>query len=158
MKRCVTLLIALLMLCLPALPAAALETEQFVFDRAGILTRDEAAALDAAAAAVSAEYGCGIYIVTVYDMADEGFSNIERFAEWTYEGLELGYDAEGTGLMLILSMAERDYDLDAFGDRAHRAFTDYGKAALADTFLDDFRLNDWAGGFRDYIENAGALL
>ena len=158
MKRCVSLLIALLMLCLPALPATALETEQFVFDRAGILTRDEAAALDAAAAAVSAEYGCGIYIVTVSDMADEGFSNIERFAEWTYEGLELGYDAEGTGLMLILSMAERDYDLDAFGDNAHRAFTDYGKAALADTFLDDFRRNDWFGGFSDYIENAGALL
>lgn len=158
MKRCVSLLSALLLLLLAVLPVAALETEHFVFDRAEILTRDEVAELEAAAAAVSAEYGCGIYIVTVPDMADDGFYNIERFAEWTYDSLELGYDAEGTGLMLILSMAERDYDLDAFGDNAHRAFTDYGKAALADTFLDNFRGNDWAGGFRDYIENAGALL
>ena len=158
MKRALSLLIVLLSLLWAALPVAAQETEQFVFDRAGILTEAEAAELETAAAAVSAEYGCGVYIVTVADMADDGFYDIERYAEWMYEGLELGYDEAGTGLMLLLSMAERDYDLDAFGDRAHRAFTDYGKQALADTFLDDFRLDDWVGGFADYISNAGALL
>lgn len=158
MKRLLSLFAALLLLLCAALPAAALETEHFVFDEAGLLTEDEVWELETAAATVSAEYGCGVYIVTVSDMAEDGFYDIEEYAEWVYDSRELGYDDEGTGLMLILSMAERDYDLDAFGDQAHRAFTDYGKETLADSFLDDFRVDDWAGGFRDYLENAGALL
>lgn len=158
MRRFASLLLALLLpLCL-ALPAAAAETEQFVFDQAGILTAEEVEELETAAAEVSDQYNCGIYVFTVADMGADGFYDIEEYAEWVYESWDLGYDQENTGLMLILSMAERDYDLDAFGDRAHRAFTDYGKESLADTFLDDFRLDDWAGGFRDYIDNAGALL
>lgn len=158
MRKCLSLLAALLLLLCAALPVTAVETERFVFDLAGILTEGEAAELETDAAAVSAEYGCGIYMVTVSDMADDGFYDIEKYAEWVYDSWALGYDDEGTGLMLILSMAERDYDLDAFGDEAHRAFTDYGKETLADTFLDDFRLDDWVGGFRDFIENAGVLL
>lgn len=158
MKQRLSLLAVLLLLLGMVLPAAAAETEHFVFDLAGILTDDETAELETSAAAVSAEYGCGIYIVTVSDMADDGFYDIEKYAEWVYDSRELGYDDEGTGLMLLLSMAERDFDLDAFGDEAHRAFTDYGKESLADTFLDDFRMDDWVGGFRDYIENAGSLL
>ena len=35
---------------------------------------------------------------------------------------------------------------------------DSGKEQLADSFLDNFRRNDWEGGFNDYIANSGWLL
>ena len=53
--------------------------------------------------------------------------------------------------MLALSMAERDFQMLAHGDTANAAFTDYGKYIMQDEFLDNFREDDWYGGFADYI-------
>jgi len=53
--------------------------------------------------------------------------------------------------MLLLSMDDRDYSFIAHGDFANAAFTDYGKEQLAQEFLDDFRYDDWYGGFSDFI-------
>ena len=59
--------------------------------------------------------------------------------------------------MLLLSMEDRDYALIAHG-YGNTAFTDYGKDRLSDEFLDNFRRNDWYGGFADYVSYAGELL
>ena len=53
--------------------------------------------------------------------------------------------------MDALSMAERDFQMLAHGDTANAAFTDYGKYIMQDEFLDNFREDDWYGGFADYI-------
>ena len=55
-------------------------------------------------------------------------------------------------------MAERDYCLIAYGSDAHYAFTDYGKEVLENSFLDDFKRNDWNGGLADYISGCEELL
>ncbi|MBQ8996336.1 MAG: TPM domain-containing protein, partial [Oscillospiraceae bacterium] len=47
---------------------------------------------------------------------------------------------------------DRDYALIAYGDFANTAFTDYGKDLISEAFLDNFRRNDWYGGFYDYLD------
>ena len=158
-KKLFSLLAALALLaCLLWVPAAAEESENFVYDIAGILETEEMLALNDAAREVSQRHGCGVYVVVFPDMGEYGFTNIERFAEEVYAQWELGLGADRTGIALVMSMAERDYDLCAHGDAAHTAFTDYGKEVLADEFIDDFRYNDWAGGFRDYLSECDYML
>ena len=63
-----------------------------------------------------------------------------------------------TGEPCTLSMAERDFQMLAHGDTANAAFTDYGKYIMQDEFLDNFREDDWYGGFADYIAACGRYL
>lgn len=153
----VVLAIAVLLLCL-AVPAAAQETELYVYDVDDYLTAEEWEQLEIDAEAVSERYAFGVYIAVFDDMGAYGIYDIEEFSEEVYKEWELGYDTAGNGILLVLSMADRDYDLVAYGDFGNYAFTDYGKDVLADTFLDDFRYDHWYEGFRDYIGGCASLL
>ena len=151
--------IAVLLLAL-ALPAAAVETESFVYllnSDYGVGT-EELDKLDAAAKEISDCYDCGVYIAVFDDMSTYGCSDIEEFSEMVYTNWELGYGSESTGIALVMSMSERDYDIVAYGNGAHYAFTDYGKQVIAERFLDNFRDDDWGGGFADFITACGELL
>ncbi len=159
MKKVLCMIAAFLLLaCAVCVPAAAEEAENFVYDIAGILSTEDALSLNDMARTVSERYGCGVYITVFPDMAEYDYTNIETFAEAVYESWELGMGEDRTCIALVMSMAERDYDLCAHGDFAHTAFTDYGKERLADEFKDNFRQNDWAGGFADYIEECDYML
>ena len=151
--------IAILLVSL-ALPAMAEETEYFVYliDSDYGVSDEEVDRMDAAAKEISDRYNCGVYIAVFDDMADYDCYDIEEFSEMVYTNWELGYGSESTGVALVMSMSERDYDIVAYGNGAHYAFTDYGKEVVADRFLDNFRNDDWAGGFADYITACGELL
>ena len=159
MKKKLLLLLAaaVLLFCL-ALPAFAEQREIHVFDLDGILDPADAGSLEKEAAEFSDAYDCGIYVALFDDMEEYGFYNIEEFAEAIYSQWDLGYGDGRDGILLIMSMADRDYDLVAYGDFGNYAFTDYGKEVLADQFLDDFRRDDWATGFHDYIGSSAALI
>ena len=129
----------------------------YVFDEADILTGEEERMLEETAADISARYGCGVYIVTVWDFQDYG-SSVRSGAEYYFLSHEFGIGSGENGVMLLLSMAERDYALIAHGDMGNRAFTDYGKDALSERFLDDFRSDSWFGGFADYLSGSDAYL
>ena len=148
----------LLLACLACIPAAAEETEHFVYDIAGILSDSEVVQLNEAAKEVSLKHGCGVYVAVFDDMAEYGYRYIESFSEAVYEEWSLGIGADRNTIVLVMSMAERDYDLCAHGELAHTAFTDYGKEVLADEFKDNFRRDDWAGGFADYISECDYML
>lgn len=155
-KRLFSLLLCLLLLL--SLNTAALAAEGGrVIDEAGLLTADEWAYLEEQAAIVGEQYGVGIYIAVIEDYTDYGFS-VEDAAESLYLTHDFGLGDEACGILLLLSMAERDYELCAYGTQAHIAFTDYGKDQLANVFLDNFRNNDWYGGFIDYIATCGEYL
>lgn len=131
-----------------------------VYDEAALLSADERAALDEMATSVSEKYSCGVYVVTVDDMADYldpdepdeyGETGIAAFSELARRDLLFGDGYGDNSVALALSMAERDFDLIAHGDTGNAAFTDYGKHIMQDEFLDNFREDDWYGGFADFI-------
>lgn len=154
-------LILCLLLCAALVSGFALSASadgMYVSDAAGLLSADELGALDDNAREISEYYNCGVYIVVVDDYTDYVRGSISDFSEAVYKSYNLGMGEGKNGILLSLSMSERDYDLCAYGDWAHYAFTDYGKDKLAGTFLDNFRNNDWFGGFNDYLANSASLM
>ena len=158
-KRLLSLLLAVLLLA-ALVPAVHADSETtLVYDLYGALSDTEREDLQQRAAEISGTYSFNVYIVVVDDYHDySSYSNVEDAAEDIYRNNGLGYGEEQAGIMLLLSMAERDYDICAYSDFGHYAFTDYGKGRLADEFLDDFRHNDWYSGFRDYLGGCESLL
>lgn len=132
-----------------------------VTDEAGLLTEVEWQELERQARAISEQYGVGVYAVTVKDYLDYTNGDIYDAADEIYHGYTLGLGEDRDGILLILSMARRDYLLIAYGDSAQYAFNDDGMFYLEDFFLDDFGNDDWYNGFAeyltwsaDYLENA----
>lgn len=169
MKKTVSLLFSLFLALTLTVGAGAYTVEvnadgsttyapEYVYDTAGLLDVEDFCALEDAALDAAEEYGCGIYIITVEDMTEFGYSDIADFSEAVFEDLWLGLGAERNAVILALSMAERDYALTAYGMIGNGAFTDYGKDLLADAFLDNFREDDWYGGFVDYIDECARYL
>ncbi len=159
MKRLLASLLLILALVLSLSVCAHAEARiDYVSDYAGILSSDEQRDLRDRAAAVSAQYDFGVYVVVVDDHTQYVNGSIEDFAEEIFHSYGLGVGETEEGVILAMSMKERDFDIYAHGDFGNYAFTDYGKEQLAASFLDNFRQNDWAGGFADYIDNCGVLL
>ena len=163
MKKKITLSLLLALCLVLSLGGVALASSQItmphVTDAAGLLTQDEVLALEAQAEQIAEDYGCAPYILVVenyrvyedtYDVREAGMNLYERWG--------LGYGPEKNGLLLMLSMAERDHALVTYGSVTHQAFTDYGQEALREQFLDNFHNDDWAGGFRDYLDGCAWLL
>lgn len=127
MKKYASLLFALV-LALSLSVSAAADADVYVYDDADILSADDCAALNEAAAAVSEQYGCGVYVVTVDDMADyidpdavteTGETGMAAFTEYAWDALGLAASYDSNGIMLALSMAERDFQMLAHGDTAN---------------------------------------
>lgn len=160
-KRFVLAMVLCIALCLAfggAAYASSGGSLGYVTDTVGLLTQDEQRELETTAAQLAESYGCGVYVIIVDDYTDYTNGSIEDFSEAMYDHYGLGLGDDRNCLLLSLSMSERDYDLDAHGSIANRAFTDYGKEQLAQEFIDDFRYDNWFDGFRDYMSTAGQYL
>lgn len=160
-KNVFLLLISLAAALLCVFPAAALSEQPlgYITDQAELLTEGEEAQLCARAEEIAGTYRCNVYIITLDDFqnyTDSG--SAEVCAEELRTDYDLGYGAGRDCILLLLSMAERDYALCAHGAFANATFTDYGKEKLADAFLDDFRSDSWYAGFADYFNEAERLL
>ena len=127
MKKILLTLLAVAMLAvLLVSPALAAQLDN-VTDAAVLLTDEQLATLEEMAENVSDRYGCGVYVVTVDDYRELEDTDVQTCAEDLYDYFELGLGEERNGILLMLSMEERDYALIAYGQKAHYAFTDYGK-------------------------------
>lgn len=156
MKKVLLSILSLALCLLPlwSLGAQAAEEKFSVYDWAGLLTQEENAALNRQAQALEERYGCGVYILTTQSL--EGKSPWQ-FHEELYRQLDLGAGEERSGVSLLLSMEERDYDLLAYG-WGNEVFTDYGKELLSEDFLDDFGEDDYNEGFQDYLAGCEEFL
>lgn len=133
MKKRIICLLAALLLLLGLSVSASAAVYANVIDTAELLSESEAEALDARCSELEQTYGCGVYLVTVDDYtAYYSADSIESFAESVFLDLGLGAGEEQDGVLLVLSMAERDYDICAHGTIGNRTFTDYGKGVLAE--------------------------
>ena len=154
LKRTLIILTAVLIAMLPAgVFAVSAENayQRAVWDIAGLLSEDQAEELDGIAFAAAEEYKCGIYMVIVNDFSEYSSTSAYDAATAIYDRLDIGYGGDRDGVMLFLSMNDRDYALIAHGAVGNAAFTDYGKEKLEEKFLDDFADNDFYQGFKDYI-------
>lgn len=158
-RRMLCLLLVLLSVCLLSGSVYAASAEPaYVRDEAGLLNPNQIQRLEQMAASVSKQYGVGVYMVTVGDYRSLHSDGAYEAAFTYYRGSGLGEGAEKNGLLLLLSMEERDYALFCFGDKAQYAFTDYGMEKLEKVFLDNFGQDDWNGGFEDYVRECASYL
>ena len=131
----------------------------FVKDAAGLMSAQERQTLEAKAQELAQKYGVGVYVLSVDDYRNYGgSSNIDFWTEKLYIDNKLGLGNEQDGVILVLSMEERDYCLKIYGRNALFAYTDYAQGQLTDRFLSSFRYNDWYGGFSKYMEFGETIL
>ena len=158
-KKLFSALLAICILIALSVPAFAQAELGYVTDAAALLTDAEKAQLESAAAEVSDKYDCGVYIIVVDDYRKYySAGDVFGCAEEMYNYYSLGHGAERNGILLLLSMNDRDFALAAYGSAAHMAFTDYGKEIVIDSFLPQLGNNDWAGGLNTYIQTCASLL
>lgn len=137
----------------------SLSAQTYVIDEASILDSYEQINLEEKAKQLSQVYDSAVYLVTVENFKAGGYEGtIEDYAYDYYMAHDFGKDTSKNGLMLILSMAERDFDIMAYGEFGNLAFTDFGKQALEDSFLSDFGDNEWFKGFSSYLKKTEYLL
>lgn len=149
-KKLFACLLLCLIICANIGVCAFADSGAYVADAAGLLSAGESAHLDQVCAELTEKFGCGVYIVTVPDYSVYG-REPWRANEAIFKANDLGVGDTKDGVVLLLSINDRDYDILAHGDFGNYAFTDYGKDVLADSFLDNFRENDWYGGFKDFV-------
>lgn len=148
-------LFASLAICVAATPAFGAGAH--VYDEAGILTSEEVSRLEAQADEVEQERGFSVNIVTVDDYKDISTASVFDATVAKYKELSLDGD-DGSGIVLLLSMSERDFSVVVNGDRGNYAFNREGRALLTEFFLDDFSDDEWYRGFSDYIDWCGIYL
>lgn len=120
-----------------------------VIDNAGLLSQTEAEDLDAYAQSITNQYQVGVYIVTVPWHEGEVDDAADELYHVTY-GLGVGEDRDG--IMLMLSMEDRDYAILTNGEAAKYAFSDYATGELEETFLPDLAEDEWKAAFQHYLE------
>lgn len=153
-RRLIGLMLALSLVLLLPLGARAVENTPWVQDGASLLQPEEWQSLEAVAGEISERYGVGVYAVTVPDYREYDPRGVYEAAYGIYHSQSPQRD----GILLLLSMAERDYAIFCYGETAQYAFSDYAMEQLEGEFLDNFRENDWFGGFSDYFQTCGSYL
>ena len=124
----------------------------YVIDDARLLTMEQRQELNAYAEKITETYGMGIYIMSVEDFHNYGEEPQIFDVLWNYyHDNSLGYGADRQGMILMLSMAERDFATFFYGEDTEYAFNGFGQAQLENYFLDDFGSDDWYDGFMDFL-------
>ena len=124
----------------------------YVIDDARLLTIEQRQELNTYAEKITETYGMGIYIMSVEDFHNYGEEPQIFDVLWNYyHDNSLGYGADRQGMILMLSIAERDFATFFYGEDTEYAFNGFGQAQLENYFLDDFGSDDWYDGFMDFL-------
>ena len=126
----------------------------WVQDDAGLLTADEEKALESECRRLFKIYGTGVYIVTTPNF---GGGDIKDWQRRIFSQYDLGADSGGSGVMLAISMAERDWGLVGFGS-AQEAFSTYARERLGSLILDDLSDGEFYEAFSGYLSIADDYL
>lgn len=160
MKRKLLLcMLAISLLVAMAIPSLALADDElyFITDQAQLLSETQWQTLEQQATNISNTYVCGVYVVIVEDYRDYGTS-MKNANDQIYNAYSLGSGEEHDGVLLLLSMDDRDYYLRSYGQWGNYAFSNEGFDQLEDVFLDDFEYNNWYDGLVDYLSESEAFL
>ncbi|MCL2741105.1 MAG: TPM domain-containing protein [Oscillospiraceae bacterium] len=154
----ISALVALAMAA-PILAEPAAGGGLYVDDQAGLLSPSQAASLESRAKSISDRHRCEVRILTVRDMGQYGYGDIEEFAYGAYTQGMFGYGPGRDCVLLTLSDRYRDYDLRVWGSRAKGAFTLYGiDMALDRHILPPMGDDDYYGAFGAFLDQAERYL
>ena len=158
-KKLISILLVLIIFAAISCSAFAETSLPYITDMAGLLRSSEIAALEETATSISREYNCGLYVIALDDFRKYS-TKYDTFdaAQEIYTQYNLGIGSQKNGMLLLLSMADRDFALAAYGDTAHTAFTDYGKDLIINEFLPELGNGFWYAGFSDYLNSSASLL
>ena len=155
MKKLVSILFSILTcLCIGSVPIHA-ENTDYVKDEYGLLDESSQTALEDKIQSLVNTYSVGIYIRLLPDI---GSYDIEEYAELLYQQEDLGIGQDKNGLLLIMEFNNRTYDLCAYGNKAHAAFTDYRKQTIEEAMLEYFSNDEWKEGFEAVISESKVAL
>ena len=159
MKRLISLCSAFLLLFCFCLPVSAADGDgiPYICDTVPLLSEEEWTDFEEQAAGLSSQYQCAVYFVTVDDYTDYGSGSVYDVAKTIYTKNDLGWGDSKSGILLLLSMEDRDYALIAYG-YGNTVLTDYGSEYMSNRFLDDFAEDDWASGCSDYLDTCSTFL
>ena len=133
-KRICRLLLAFLLVLVFCVSMAAAEQTgaqlSCVTDTAGLLSENEKMLLERMAESVSQKYGVGVYIVTVEDYRDFHSEGVYKATYTIYHQYTMGVGPNRDGIMLLLSMADRDWAMFCYGSHCEYAFNSYGQEKL----------------------------
>ena len=155
-------LVLLLTFCLLLFCAASVCAENgltvrqtpLLVDDADLLTDSEEAALNTILVAKSAAVAADIAVVTVNDT--EGKS-VQDFAQDFYDENGYGQGDANDGVLLLVSMAERDYWITTTGF-CIEAITDYGREKIENDILSDLSVGNYAEAFRIFAVSSETLI
>ena len=163
MKRLIGSFAAILTLCLAlSLTVLAQDSswsgEPLIQDRAGLLTEDQVTTLEEKAEAISTEYDCDTYVLTVNSLEGQGR---REFAKEYYQEHNLGRGSFQNGILFLVAMDSREYVTITYGrDPEHSDSYGVGILAFSDSdieylenqvvpYLSD---GDYSGAFDTYLD------
>ncbi len=131
----------------------------YVYDETGyMITDSEWYDLNATAQRLRETYEIGTYLVILKDYEVWGMGDLKSVGEYIYNNNGFGIGETKDGIMLIMSMAERDYELMVHGDYGLYVFNDYAMDNVEDAFLSYFRADDFSYGFIEYFSKCEELM
>lgn len=131
----------------------------YIFDLSDQLSYEEWAELEARASDISQRHGCGVYAAFVDDFTEYGGGDsVYKTTYQLYHANELGMGENRDGIIILLSMADRDYAMFVYGANAENAFNEYGQEQLEESFLSDFGSDEWYSGVSHYLNTCDEYL
>lgn len=147
-KKLYTIFFILLLSILMAFPTFAANDIQRFVDNAGLLTNNEGKELLDKLNEISKRQQMDVVIVTVHSL--NGASAME-YADDFYDANGYGFGNEKDGILLLISMEERDWYITTAGFGI-TAFTDAGLEYISEMILNDLSEGDYAWAFATFAE------
>jgi len=127
-----------------------------VTDTTGTLSDSQWETLNTRAESITEKYKCDVAIIFIDEMTDN--DGAFEWAQYLFNYYNFGYGSDRSGVLLFISLAERDYALIARGF-GNTAFTDYGKDVMLDRYiLPLLGENRFFEAFSAYLDKAEEFL
>lgn len=129
--------------CRTAYASETDKAQRKVVDEAGIISKELESRLQEQLAAIARKYGCDAVILTVDSC---GSKSTQEFAEDYYLSKGYGFGTENDGILMLVSMGERQYYFATFGN-ATDIFTAYGLERIDEIVLEELSDGDYEKAF-----------
>ena len=137
----------------PAIPEE--RQKPLLVDDAGLLTEEESSALLNKLEDISQKYENEVGIVTVNSL--EG-KTAEAYADDYYDYNGYGYGENDDGLLLLISMGEREWAISTYGYSHTVAFTDAGLEFISGQFQSKLSSGNYADAFNCFADQCDDFL